>query len=390
MSAYFSQSRLDHLKARRRAWLKVHLYLGLFAGAVLVVIGLSGSILVFWQEIDTWLHPEWHRVQPQAAYRPLAEIVAAANQALPAGLSAPFAYQPGSADLAYWFFSDSKDGKTDTWNVFVDPYTAKVTGTRIWYHAENPLKHSLMGFMFKLHYALLSGHVGSVMVGILSVLSIVLVLTGLIVWWPLTGKWRQALTIKHHASVERLNHDLHKTFGFYSTPVLVAVFVSGVYFNLPDQFFWLAERFSPVSKPADFKSTPSAGPPLSIDEAFKIIENRYADELLYWFSLPKGENGTFVFTFQQRFGGLFTGRHQVVLDRYSGVTLADLSPSIGGGGQMFVQWQWSLHSGQFLRLPGRLLVLMSGLVCAALFVTGMIRWQQKRRAAKLKRVRESG
>lgn len=42
----------------RQLWLSIHLYLGLFIGALLVILGLTGSIAVFWAEIDEWLNPE--------------------------------------------------------------------------------------------------------------------------------------------------------------------------------------------------------------------------------------------------------------------------------------------------------------------------------------------
>ncbi|HAP42064.1 MAG TPA: PepSY domain-containing protein, partial [Nitrospira sp.] len=41
----------------RTWWVQAHLYLGLIVGALLVVFGLTGSILVFFQEIDEWLNP---------------------------------------------------------------------------------------------------------------------------------------------------------------------------------------------------------------------------------------------------------------------------------------------------------------------------------------------
>jgi len=41
------------------------------------------------------------------------------------------------------------------------------------------------------------------------------------------------------------------------------------------------------------------------------------------------------------------------------------------------------------RLHGRLLVLLSGFGCAVLFVTGVIRWRQKRRAATIKMSKRS-
>jgi len=47
--------RLTHLKARRKLWLDVHLYLGLFAGLILAVTGLTGSLIAFGGDIDAWL-----------------------------------------------------------------------------------------------------------------------------------------------------------------------------------------------------------------------------------------------------------------------------------------------------------------------------------------------
>ena len=71
------------LKSRRKFWLKVHLYLGLFAGAVFVLIGLTGSLLAFGSTLDAWLNPELMTV-PVAnknTIKPLDDIVAAGLKA---------------------------------------------------------------------------------------------------------------------------------------------------------------------------------------------------------------------------------------------------------------------------------------------------------------------
>ncbi len=74
----------------RQLWLDIHLYLGLFAGALLVIFGITGSILVFWQEIDEWLNPDLLTVTvPKQAdgadgeviFQSLHKIVHAAEQA---------------------------------------------------------------------------------------------------------------------------------------------------------------------------------------------------------------------------------------------------------------------------------------------------------------------
>jgi uncharacterized iron-regulated membrane protein len=64
---------------------------------------------------------------------------------------------------------------------------------------------------------------GYLIVSGMSALLIISVLTGVIVWYPLTGQWRKAFTLKLKASAERFNFDLHKTSGIYSTLILIPV-----------------------------------------------------------------------------------------------------------------------------------------------------------------------
>ncbi len=385
--------RLARLKSRRKLWLKVHLWLGLSAGAVLLVVGLTGSILVFWQEIDAALNPAWHQVQVppegQDTYLPLQSLVDMADKAVPANAKRGLLYYPRHKAQALWLFYDLPTGekdKNDTLNVFVNPYIGKVTGTRIWGKADDVFGGCLMNFIFQLHYSvLLDWNSGSWIVGFIGIFAFFSLLTGLIVWWPLTHKWKQALTIKPHASTERFNHDLHKTFGFYSSIVLLAVLISGVYFNFGDQFRWLVDRFSVTTPLAQIKSNfIKNGTPITLDEALAKADAAHPEGKLYWFSLPSDTTGTYVFTKHVEFGGIFLGRKQIVVDQYSGQILHIAEPLAGKAGDVFLQWQWPLHSGQALRMPGRILVLLSGMVCAVLFVTGVIRWLQKRKAKSIK------
>jgi uncharacterized iron-regulated membrane protein len=75
------------------------------------------------------------------------------------------------------------------------------------------------------------------------------------------------------------------------------------------------------------------------------------------------------------------------MDRYSGNILDVDDPTIGTAGEVFTHWQWPLHSGQAFGWTGRILVFLSGLACPVLFVTGVIRWLQKRKAHTLKAAR---
>ena len=219
--------RLSRLKTRRKNWLAMHLWLGLSLGLLLSIYGVTGSILVFYEEIDEWLNSELLIVKPpehSAAYRPLAAIFEAGRKVMPTQAKHTFATYPRNEQATFKlrYAVTAADGVREIWLVAVDPYTAQVTGKRLLERSDSLIPQTFIDFIFKLHYALLikSHDVSTVVVGLSGALLMISVLTGLIVWWPLTGRWRQALTVKRKASAERLHYDLHKTAGFYSALVL--------------------------------------------------------------------------------------------------------------------------------------------------------------------------
>nr|WP_305891385.1 PepSY-associated TM helix domain-containing protein [Methylomonas sp. SURF-1] len=208
-------------------------------------------------------------------------------------------------------------------------------------------------------------------------------MTGLILWWPLTGKFKQALTCKRHASPVRFNFDLHKTVGIYSTIVLLPVLFSGVYFNLPEQVNALVKLFSPVNRPAAFNSMPAqirsrpaqAGEQaLSLSRVEAIVQEHYPGGQLWMLDGPKSPEGVYkVMKKDVTELSRFIGYSDVAMDQYSGEILKVYDKSIGSSGDRFLDWQWPLHSGHAFGWPGRILVLLSGLACPVLSVTGVIR-----------------
>jgi uncharacterized iron-regulated membrane protein len=382
---------LSQLKNRRKRWLLVHLWLGLSLGFLLSVYGITGSILVFHEEIDEWLNSELLIVNPpehSATYKPLAVIFEAGYKTMPTQAKQTFATYPRNAQAAFKLkYAVMADGVRDMWLVAVDPYTAQVTGKQLLDRSDSIIPKTFIDFIFKLHYALLikSHDVSTVVVGLSGALLIISTLTGLIVWWPLTGRWWQALTIKRKSSRERLNYDLHKTVGFHTTLVLIPVLFSGIYMVLPHQVAPMLELFSPVTYRYWFQSTPPIGniQAIGMDQAVAIAMQRYPTgrpHFIYGASTP-----TKTYTVCQNGVNApdsLLQRRCMVMDRYSGKILDVDDPTIGTAGEVFTQWQWPLHSGQAFGMTGRILVFLSGLACPVLFITGVIRWLQKRRAKK--------
>lgn len=384
---------LTKLKARRKRWLDVHLWLGLALGLFLSIFGITGSILVFQAEIDELLNPALLTVERPAgnpSYKPLADIFQVGISAMPTQDQLTFANYPRNAEAAFKlsFSEPLATGQTQSWQVYVDPYSAKVIGKRLMRTSDSTIPKTFIDFIFELHYALLLGETpGYVIVGIISVLLIISILTGLIVWWPLTGKWLQAMSVKRKASTERLMFDLHKTSGFYSTLVLLPVIFSGIYMNLPENVVPVLELFSPVTYRYWFHSTPAPDTDsITMAQAVSIVDKRYPTGRPHWIYGATNPTGTYtVCKDGVEESGSILHRRCVVMDRYSGKILDVDDPTMGTAGEVFTHWQWPLHSGQAFGMTGRILVFITGLACPVLFITGVIRWLQKRRAKRTNR-----
>ncbi len=180
--------RLASLKSRRRLWLSVHLWLGLVLGLFLAIFGITGSILVFHAEIDELLNPALLTVARPVGnpgYKPLSDSIQAGVSAMPKQTTLAFGTYPRNDEAAFklHFSEPLATGQTQSWQVYVDPYSAKVLGKRLMSSSDSPFPKTLIGFIFELHYALLLGErPGYAIVGIISALLIISLLTGLIVW----------------------------------------------------------------------------------------------------------------------------------------------------------------------------------------------------------------
>ena len=377
--------RHSRLQLGRALWVQVHLYLGLSAGALLVLFGLTGSLLVFWQEIDEWLNPALLTVPvpPETGgnYRSWGEILAAAERAALPESAITQVYAPaGSQGVAAVYLQHP----SKAWQrVYVDPYRAVVTGIRT-YGAGELVPMYLMDVVFQLHYALFLGERGMTAAAIGALLLILSLVTGLIVWWPRGGQWRQAFVIRRPSRPFRLLFDLHKTSSLYTCLVLGAVLLSGVYMNMADPFIRVTQLFSPATRGTVTAPEPGAdsgAPSISAERAEAIAASRYPEGSLAWITMPDGPRGVYQIVRQNvpRLSPFWSERI-VSIDPSSGEILDVRAPDTRrSAGETFIDWQWPLHSGKAFGWGGRLVVFVAGLSCPVIYVTGLLMWWRKRR-----------
>ena len=134
----------------RRRLLWVHRWLGILLGVYFVMLGITGSLLVFAREIDRALNPELLTAPPQGEYQPLSAIVDTFRREYP---DLPMSYVNYPLPPNGVFNIRSGPNQASQPYVYINPYTAEVIGdrTRI---------GSFYGFLMYLHFYLFIGQVG--------------------------------------------------------------------------------------------------------------------------------------------------------------------------------------------------------------------------------------
>lgn len=368
------------LRQARRFWLAVHLWLGLGLGGLFALLGLTGSALVFYLDVDAWLNPAI-QVRQAAAVPPAIDAVhrqlrlAFPERDGPWRIEMPLA--PDRPLLARYYKPAERAARSFApLMVTLDPETLAVTSSRFW-------GDSLMTWIYDLHYSVLLDRTGVTLIGIAGLIVTVSLLTGVYLWWPSRARLRAALRPVLRAGVVRCTYDLHALGGIYSLLVLLVLTLTGAALALPETARTVVAPFSAVSHPPRLpeRRTRPAREPLSLDAAVAIARAHFPGAEVRWIETTGAGNTPISVRLHQAFEpGRRFPRTQVWLDAADGRVLALRDPASNSGGDSVLDWLHPLHNGEALGLPGRIVVCIGGLVPLLLFVTGIIRWRQKRRA----------
>lgn len=371
----------------RNGLLLIHRTIGLFAGAVFVLVGLSGAILSFREDIDEWLNAPLMRVEApaQPVYRSPDELLAAAVAEIgPGGTPERLAmprHPRAAATITYMTETDDLDSVF--YELFVDPYTAKVKGRRVSLHGDDTFSQPLIQIIAAFHWTLLLGVNNAYILGGVGVLLFLSILVGLWLWRPLSGDWRPGLKIKWGASAERVVYDIHRSVGVFSAAIILVMLFTGVAMIFKPETRAATALLSPVRADPDFgKSTPIAGQsPLGVGEAIAIADTVFPDGSLLWALLPSSPNGVYVIGKQTRAEPNRSKTYRNVgIDQFSGKVLYVQDRKSFTAGERFLEWLFPLHSGEAFGEIGRPLTALIGLTPLVLYVTGFLRWRYKRRA----------
>ncbi|PUZ20156.1 Uncharacterized iron-regulated membrane protein [Chitinophaga costaii] len=368
-------------------WL--HRWLGLVSGIVVFIVCLTGCLFVFSEEIANVVYKKERFVTPGSQVLPLSTLQKTAQEAI--GKDKPIKYFSLSRepDRTWEFTAYSMNDSAITYagmvnyyrTAYVNPYTGKVTVVM-------DDKWEFFHVVKYMHWSLLlNTPYGQPIVGWSTFIFVVLLITGLVMWWP--KKWNRknredSFTIRWKARFKRLNYDLHNVLGFYSLLVALVLAFTGMVFS----FRWFMAIVyvlasgtikppppEPVLKSKVLVQTPAmSGLDVAYQSALQIIPQARRFSV----SPAKGKDGVIAIA-GYRGKETYYDYDNLSFDQYSGKLLYRNNYTQRNRGVKLISMDYDIHVGAIAGLPGKIIAFMASLVCTSLPVTGFIIWWGKRK-----------
>ncbi len=383
----------------------VHRWAGLTLALFLAIAGLTGMALAWEDELEALTAPQLLRARPVAPNAKMRDPVALRDEALARhpGMIAdflPLVIKPGESLRLRASWRDP--AQVPAWDeLFVDPYTGRELGHRRWGDISEGWVN-VMPFLYRLHYSLLLGGPGTLIMGLVALIWTLDCFAGLYLTFPVRLKksaslshrvgwwqrWRHSWRVRWRSGGHKLTFDLHRAGGLWVWLALLVFAWSSVSFNLPQVYAPVMGLIGATDRRADLAvlaPAKAAGAPMDFATAnargFALAQGMGATKggARWLWHVPSSSVYVYGFTTSADVAD-DGGASQLAFDDRTG-TLRLARPSMSASfGDRVTEWIVALHMARVGGPMWRLAVTGLGAAIAILSVTGLLIWLKKRRA----------
>jgi uncharacterized iron-regulated membrane protein len=350
----------------RSLWLSIHKWTGLLLAVLIIPISLTGSALVWHDWLDETVNPQRHAVKSsEPALGPTAYAAAAQAALQPGERLASLRYPEGGEGpiLASATRPAAGGGRPTRTNVWLDPADGRVLDSA----AGNS---GLVQVMHVLHGSLMVPGWGRTIVGWVGVFMFFSCLTGIWLWWPVTGGVRRGFRWRRRNST---NANLHHQMGFWIMVPLAILSFTGFWISFPGVF----GNFEPAA-------TQQKGPPPNREQAMRarpLERTATTPEAALAAAQPHATGRLVSITWPTD----LAPEWRISYEREGGpaeVTVADgsaqVTPPRPPRPETRARFMRRLHDGTGMGLGWQIVIFIGGIIPALLAVTGIVMWLRSR------------
>lgn len=365
---------------------KIHSWLGLFNAIWMIVLGITGSVLVYYKELDKAFNIEVLTVRPHGQKLAVDSLYKIARSKRPEATGTNILRFPDNPTDCISFRIYIKDGTKsithwwDTYNMDLDPYTGKVL--REGYYRD--ISKSFMHWSLNFHWSLNGGPIGEAFIAIVGLLLFLNIISGIIIYRKYFFK---ALIFKAPVKWNNwrtMSSGLHRYIGVWALIFNILIFYSGLQMN------WAAFRKKAWTPPIEYPRNDQ--PYANIDSLISKAKSIYPGFELRYFYIPfcirsiNGANQE-----RARAMGNIPGTSSLIPLSSSIITFdintGELLEKTNANEEIKKKSIWgkfnfiaySFHVGTFAGEFSRVLYILIGLTPALLSFTGFLLWWRRKK-----------
>jgi len=349
-----------------------HFIAGILLGPLICIVAVTGALYIFKYELEPLWHADVVLVTPQEELKSLDVVVSAAKQEVPSDWQIDQVEIPADPGRSIAIVMHGLAGQR---RVFVDQYSGQVLGEI------SPT--SFFPLVLKLHRNLFVGTAGRVLVELATCWSLVLLFTGLYLWWPRKSKANRSVWLPRlRGPTYRVVRDLHAVLGFWALPVAAVIAFTGLVYAYAWGYGFLAASFltgayDTMLKPPKIEQRVSDQPSWELVYA---AARTHAPGMAY--TMLPAEDVDKPYTVM---AGNLTGPSMtrlLLVDSTSGEVLLDGEFADFPFMAKWSSWNYPLHTGSVLGLPTKIIWLLVSIIFAMMPVTGFWMWLSRRPQGK--------
>ena len=334
----------------RRTVIALHRFAALYAGLLIVALGLTGSIVVFESDIDRWLNPRLLSVQPEETQIPLAMLLRIVQKAYPDDRIVEINI-PWQDNISH------QVNLAGGVQVYLNGHTGEILGSRV---AGTSMAYKLHHY----HTDLLQGEVGRVITGIGSIFLLFITVTGLFLWWQ-----RRIVSVTWRASWARIRFDSHHLLGVCASIVFLVLTYTGI-------LIAFSEPVPPLPAPEGTVLDEEATP-ITLDAAVAVADAALPDARATVIGIPAGPSSPIRISKKFPDEVSPSGRSRVYVDQFSGKVLAVEDARVASLSTRVSRLTRPIHTGAIYGWPTRALAFFAGIVIVLQTVTGFSMWWRR-------------
>jgi uncharacterized iron-regulated membrane protein len=388
----------------RAVW-RWHFYAGLLVLPVLLWLAITGGLYLYKAEIERAVYAGWSRIAARGPVLPLETM--AGRVARQAGGRVEQIARPADPGES-WRMTLALPGGTRRM-AFVDPHDGRVLGTTA--------PGGIMMTVRNLHSLIITGPIGNALIEIVAGWAIVLVVSGVYLWWP--RGTNPAIGVRGRPAQRLFWRDLHASTGIVAGAVILFLATTG----LPWSGVWGAEvqtyvathglgrPKSPGPAPWEIAKGDDAGghgghgahdaaqtlpwsmqrapvphgaghagmAPIGADRALAVAQAR-GIAAPWTLSLPAAPSAPYLVSATI---ARAQDAHAVYVDATGGAVLQDARYRDFGRGAQLIEWGIATHQGQQYGEPNRLVMLAGCIAIALLAISAPVMWWKRRPRGRL-------